>query len=417
MWAKWFFITGFLISCCTSDPSSEVSFLVTLTIDYVSDANFGTCNNDDIPNSFTWSLESSGYSGSEIIPGTTNTVKSYGKIADVRYDFSQNNSTATIQQDLPANCDLISNLLFNASCPGNIETAVTAQILVKADNVKTGTANVTNIGPPYSTTYYHFTVSCSVGFELPDCTKCTDFPGRYTCNNETHLRDCAPGFYSHGCDVYCLPVTEQYNCDEQGARICLGNWHGKDCDIYCVTNTTTHYDCDKDTGGKICHQGYYGLNCNTQEPKPSGIDYQTAFIVAIVLAGIFLLMVIGVVVKFLWDRRNPARRPPVSPIEMGKVPDLASPIPRATNRYTQNPSKPLRSSAASAPTVQSNDDDGDFEDDDTFENTYDSIGDAKNIAIVSNSGQNRTGVYAIAPSVVRSSAATLPAVNSSKLKG
>ena len=41
---------------------------------------------------------------------------------------------------------------------------------------------------------------------------------------------------------------------------CSPNYYGGDCEIICVPNLQ-RYDCDLNTGEKICKHGYFGPEC------------------------------------------------------------------------------------------------------------------------------------------------------------
>jgi hypothetical protein len=38
------------------------------------------------------------------------------------------------------------------------------------------------------------------------------------------------------------------------------NYYGKDCELFCLPNEQ-RYDCDLNTGQKICKDGYFGQDC------------------------------------------------------------------------------------------------------------------------------------------------------------
>ena len=48
---------------------------------------------------------------------------------------------------------------------------------------------------------------------------------------------------------------------------CDANYYGTDCNTYCVARDDAggHYRCDKDTGNKICLDGWIGPNCLTRK--------------------------------------------------------------------------------------------------------------------------------------------------------
>ena len=77
---------------------------------------------------------------------------------------------------------------------------------------------------------------------------------------------CESSYFTKLCNKYCAPVVGQYNCTDQGTKVCLGNWNGTDCDS-CIThyygascskfcNETANYTCDN-AGDKNCKDNFY----------------------------------------------------------------------------------------------------------------------------------------------------------------
>lgn len=48
---------------------------------------------------------------------------------------------------------------------------------------------------------------------------------------------------------------------------CAKDFYGFDCEINCVSNSSLHYICDRQTGQKICLDGFTGINCDIGEIK------------------------------------------------------------------------------------------------------------------------------------------------------
>ncbi len=49
------------------------------------------------------------------------------------------------------------------------------------------------------------------------------------------------------------------------------NYYGKDCEIFCLPNEQ-RYDCDLNTGQKICKNGYFGPDCLSGKNKINKIE-------------------------------------------------------------------------------------------------------------------------------------------------
>ena len=98
---------------------------------------------------------------------------------------------------------------------------------------------------------------------------CSDFcreTAQYKCDHSGH-KDCKNNYYPQQlCDLFCEPVSRQYNCSDQGDKVCLGHWNGTECDI-CINhyygtdcskfcNETVQYTCDG-SGDKVCKDNFY----------------------------------------------------------------------------------------------------------------------------------------------------------------
>lgn len=43
---------------------------------------------------------------------------------------------------------------------------------------------------------------------------------------------------------------------------CANDYYGYDCETYCTPNDSHHFTCDRETGLKICLDGFTGQNCD-----------------------------------------------------------------------------------------------------------------------------------------------------------
>eukprot|EP00116_Pleurobrachia_bachei_P000982 sb/3461244/ len=147
-----------------------------------------------------------------------------------------------------------------------------------------------------------------------DCTvSCTPIPGQKLCDTNgeavceghyggTNCADCEEVYYGADCTHFCKPQPNdpQYRCGPAGEKVCVGNWTGEDCDrcipnhfppscnTWCIEteaytcdgpdricnpgwypklecdvacNSTKAWDCNKETGKKICLENRAGKNC------------------------------------------------------------------------------------------------------------------------------------------------------------
>ena len=66
----------------------------------------------------------------------------------------------------------------------------------------------------------------------------------------------------HCCAYVCVMNFDISICFK---LFCSKNYFGSNCEIFCDETKNDYYTCDMDTGERICHEGFLGVDCQTRK--------------------------------------------------------------------------------------------------------------------------------------------------------